>query len=343
MHSATKQHLGPDELCAVLADALGPRVQVTDLQELTGGTFNAAYRLTLGASDRVVVLKVSPPPVTPLLTYEHGLMGTEATFYDLVGRTTEVTVPQVVAVNFERRVVDGDYLVMSHLDGAGWDSSHALLGPGDHARLRRDLGRLTGSLHTVTGTGTEFGYPQHPGPTEGDSWRAAFGRMLDDVLADARRYGVTLPVDPEELLTVIGRRAWLLDTVTVPALVHFDLWEGNILLAERDGRPEISGIIDGERAFWGDPLADLVSPALFGDIADDADFLAGYRSAVGPSFELTPQALQRIAMYRIYLDLVMLVEATPRGYDPVGHEPFAALVRTDLHAALDRLREAPEV
>ena len=26
--------------------------------------------------------------------------------------------------------------------------------------------------------------------------------------------------------------------------------EGNVLLAERDGRPEISGIIDGERAFW---------------------------------------------------------------------------------------------
>ncbi len=38
-------------------------------------------------------------------------------------------------------------------------------------------------------------------------------------------------------------------------------------------------------------------------------------------------------MYRIYLDLIMLVEATPRGYDPVGHEPLTALVRTDLHAA----------
>ncbi|MFC8452807.1 phosphotransferase [Kitasatospora sp. NPDC057223] len=339
MHSATKQRLGPAEIRAVVANALGPEAQVTEVRELTGGTFNAAYRLTLTAPDRVVVLKVSPPPVTPLLTYEHGLMGTEAAFYELVGAATEVTVPQVVAVNYERQVVDGDYLVMSHLDGAGWDSSHASLGPGDHARLRRDLGRLTGSLHTVTGT--EFGYPQHPGPSEGDSWRAAFGRMLDDVLADARRYGVTLPVDPEELLTVISRRAWLLDAVTVPVLVHFDLWEGNVLLAERDGRPEISGIIDGERAFWGDPLADLVSPALFGDIADEADFLAGYRSAVGPSFELTPQALQRIAMYRIYLDLIMLVEAVPRGYDPVGHEPFAKLVRTDLHAALDRLREAP--
>ncbi len=46
-------------------------------------------------------------------------------------------------------------------------------------------------------------------------------------------------------------------------------------------------------------------------------------------------------MYRIYLDLIMLVEATPRGYDPVGHEPLTALVRTDLHAALARLREAP--
>ncbi len=339
MDSLTKQRLSPEEIRAVVADCPGVGGQVTEIEELTGGTFNAAYRIGLGPGDRALVLKVSPAPVTPLLTYEHGLMRTEASFYELVGNRTDVTVPQVVAARFDRRVVDGDYLLMSHLDGTGWDRSHPLLGPGDQARLRRDLGRLTGRLHTVEGDA--FGYPQHEESTTSGSWRAAFTRMLEDVLADARRYGVVLPVEPDLLLTVVREQARLLDAVTVPVLVHFDLWEGNILLTERDGRPEISGIIDGERAFWGDPLADLVSLALFGDIADDADFLAGYRSAVGDSFEITAEARLRIAMYRVYLDLVMLVEATPRGYDPADHAPVDALARADLLAALDLLREVP--
>ncbi|MFC9330730.1 phosphotransferase family protein [Kitasatospora sp. NPDC057015] len=336
MHSATKQRLGPAEIRAVVAASCAPGTRVTDVEELTGGTFNAAYRITLDPPERVAVLKISPPPVVPLLTYEHGLMRTETEFYRLAAEQAGVSVPQVLAADFERRIVDGDYLLMSHLPGESWDRARPRIEAADQARLRRDFGELTGRLRAVRGTG--FGYPQHGTlPT----WRAAYGRMLDDVLADARRYGVVLPVDPEQLLGTVRARAWLLDAVTVPSLVHFDLWEGNVLLAERAGRLEISGVIDGERAFWGDPLADLVSPALLGDITADADFLAGYRSVVGPSFEITPEAARRIDLYRIYLDLIMLVEATPRGYDPAEHEPFAALVRADLRAALDRLRGTP--
>ncbi|MFF1870614.1 phosphotransferase family protein [Kitasatospora herbaricolor] len=336
MHSATKQQLGLEEIRAVVAASCAPGTEVTEVEELTGGTFNAAYRLTLGPSGRTAVLKISPPPATPLLTYEHGLMRTETEFYRLIATRTEVTVPEVIAADFDRRLVDGDYLLMSHLPGAGWDRARPGLSDADQARLRRDLGELTARLRAVRGTG--FGYPQHgllPG------WRAAFGRMLDDVLADAARYAVTLPVEPGQLLALVRERAWLLDAVTVPSLVHFDLWEGNVLLTEEADRPAISGVIDGERAFWGDPLADLVSPSLFGDIAADADFLAGYRSVVGADFEITAEAAGRIDLYRIYLDLIMLVEATPRGYDPAGHEPFAELVRADLRAALERLRAVP--
>ena len=35
---------------------------------------------------------------------------------------------------------------------------------------------------------------------------------------------------------------------------------------ERPGGRRIGGLIDAERAFWGDPLAEFVSLALFGDI-----------------------------------------------------------------------------
>jgi Phosphotransferase enzyme family len=60
-----------------------------------------------------------------------------------------------------------------------------------------------------------------------------------------------------------SRAAWIreavrttsaaLDDVRTPVLVHFDLWDGNILLDRISGSVEIGGLIDAERAFWGDP------------------------------------------------------------------------------------------
>jgi len=38
----------------------------------------------------------------------------------------------------------------------------------------------------------------------------------------------------------------LLDVVRTPRLIHFDLWDGNILVEAG----QITGLIDGERAFW---------------------------------------------------------------------------------------------
>ncbi|MFD3687745.1 hypothetical protein ACFWTE_23375 [Nocardiopsis sp. NPDC058631] len=62
--------------------------------------------------------------------------------------------------------------------------------------------------------------------------------------------------------------------------------------------------------------ADLVSPALFGDIRDDADFLSGYSGAGGP-VDFSPGLLRRLVPYRAYLYLITFVEPPPRAHDPV--------------------------
>lgn len=61
-----------------------------------------------------------------------------------------------------------------------------------------------------------------------------------------------------------------------------------------------------------DPLAEMVSLALFGEIGDDPAFVDGYRAA-GGALVLDGRARQRLALYRSYLYLIMLVEAVPRG------------------------------
>jgi len=111
--------------------------------------------------------------------------------------------------------------------------------------------------------------------------------------------------------------------VTTPVLVHFDLWQGNVFVDPAESR--VVGIIDPERAFWGDPVADFVSLALFGDIEDEPDFLAGYG---GVAF--TPAMRYRFRLYRVYLYLIMIVEGAPRGYASADHERAVRFYREKL-------------
>lgn len=127
----------------------------------------------------------------------------------------------------------------------------------------------------------------------------------------------------------------MLDDVTRPALVHFDLWQGNLLIAGAPGARTLSGVIDGERMFWGDPVADFVSTALFGNIEEDEDFLAGYAVTGGPvRFD---GSLRRLAFYRSYLYLIMLIEVVPRHYGPEHRERIWSHAGPQLVAALEEL------
>jgi aminoglycoside phosphotransferase (APT) family kinase protein len=166
-------------------------------------------------------------------------------------------------------------------------------------------------LHTITGTG--FGYPSGSvGPLR-ETWRAAFLDMVNAVLSDAETFAVNLPRPIADILEWFNARAAVLDEVTTPVLVHFDLWDGNILVESGPARHRIGALIDAERAFWGDPLAEFVSLALYGDIERDTAFLDGYRAAGGAiTFDIA--ARRRLSLYRAYLYLIMWVETAPRGF-----------------------------
>lgn len=305
------------------------RVRVCE--ELAEGTFNTAYRVLLDDGTDLV-LKIAPAPDTPMMGHEHGMMHTEELFYRLAhGR---LPVPEVVHADHDRRVIESDFLLMTRLPGRTWYSLRAEIAPADRARLRSELGNLVAGLHRVTGSA--FGHPQRGLSTD---WRTAFLAMVDAVLADAHAYDASLPVPAGRVAELLRARAHLLDEVTTPVLVHFDLWAGNILLDTTERGPVIGGIVDGERAFWGDPLADMVSLALFGDVGDDPDLLRGYRSA-GGVLDLDGPGRQRLAMYQCYLYLVMLVEAVPRGASGPEHERAARIVRDRFLASLDALGAA---
>ncbi|MGI5380157.1 phosphotransferase family protein [Streptomyces sp. CA-251387] len=311
----------------VLEEAGIPPGHLATLRPLSGGTYNTVEELLL-TDGRRYVLKVPPAPTVPGLTHESNLLVSEAEFYRAAAQA-DVPAPRVVAL--------GSNLLMTAVPGDAWNGS---LTDTEKTSLRAELGRQVARLHTITGPG--FGYPSGALGPLAPNWRTAFTGMLDAVLDDARGYGARLPRPADAVARTLRAGYDALDEVTVPCLVHFDLWPGNILVDRASGPGEgevrIGGLIDGERMFWGDPLADFVSLALLGDIKKDEAFLAGYREA-GGSADFDVPALLRLALYRCYLYLIMLTETIPRAVDPAQDRWVQETVAPELVAALAEVED----
>ncbi|MEW1720213.1 aminoglycoside phosphotransferase family protein [Streptomyces sp. NPDC093109] len=298
---------------ALLAEAGLPADRTVRIEPVGGGTYNAVHRVVPPEGPRLVI-KRPPPAAAPAMTYEQGLPAAEALYYELVARHTTVPVPEVVRLS-------GEWLLMTECPGRPWHEARPA--PADEPRLRRELGALVARVHRITGT--VFGYPSRPAA----DWRTAFGGMLEAVLSDADRYAARLPVPTGRIRALAAAAAPVLDEVTVPVPVHFDLWEGNVLLTGAGADTRIGALIDGERMFWGDPIADFVSLQLLGDPDDDPDLLRGY----GIDGFSESESL-RLALYQTYLYLIMLVEAVPRGCPPGHHDWLRQDVAPRLTAAL---------
>jgi fructosamine-3-kinase len=206
-------------------------------------------------------------------------------------------------------VLDADWLFTRLLAGTALP---ALTAGVDDAGARYDAGVAIARAHRLTGD--RYGYTGDR--AHGATWRLAFIAIMDELLSDAVAWGVTLPVPAECLRDVLARHAPVLDIVERPALLHFDLWDGNLLAAvDGTGATRLTGLVDGERHLYGDCLLDLVSPCLFRRIEDEPGhpFLRGYVAESGEPFLAEETVRIRLALYRLHLYLIMLVEIPSRG------------------------------
>ncbi|NLU75952.1 aminoglycoside phosphotransferase family protein [Streptomyces sp. HNM0575] len=291
----------------ILEQAGIPRSRVASLEPVGGGTYNTLLRVCTTDGTRSM-LKLPPRSHTAGLEYEHGLLTGEVTYYRRAAGLHGVPVPSVLHCRLHDEDGLRKHLLMSERPGSAWNTLADTMPAHERSRLRRSLGRTLARAHSVTGPG--FGYPAESVAALSPGWRTAFTAMLEAVLRDADRYSAWLPVPHSAVRSALRSAAMALDEVETPVLVHFDLWEGNILLQGPPGEREISGIVDGERMFWGDPLAELPSLHVTGAAEDDPDLMAGYLGAT--AHRLDDSARARIQLYRSYLYLIMLVETVPR-------------------------------
>ncbi|GIM91770.1 phosphotransferase family protein [Paractinoplanes toevensis] len=302
MRSPTQLDLSEQDIAAIVAEGLG--TGITGAEELSGGTFAAVWKAGLD-DGRQVVVKVGPPESARMLRYEAGMIPAEAEYFSMVAaHVPDVPVPAVLAAT-------PGWIITSLLPGT------PLTGH-DSARARAECGAAVRRVHTITGD--HFGYTGDR--ASGADWPTAFQAIIDDLRADAADWNVPLP----PLDGVVARHRDVLAAVTRPALLHFDLWDGNVLVGP-DGA--LTGLVDGERYLYGDPLLDLVSPAIRHRIEEmpDHPFLAGYRPA-----PFDESARVRLTLYRIHLYTLMIAEGPSRGIQLTDgrHDHLTGLLEREL-------------
>jgi aminoglycoside phosphotransferase (APT) family kinase protein len=310
VESITKNRQSPEALRAMIARAYGPG-EVPEpggdaVTELGDGWFSVVYRIRL-RSGRQVVLKIAPPAGVEVMTYERGAMATELAALRLIREHTRVPVPEVHFADLSHELCDAAWFFMDWMDAENFGAVRKGLSADGEAACRAAIGAVNRELNSIRGPA--FGPLGGPGsPT----WRAAFTRMIGDVLDDGERRGIDLGHGYDDVRAVVAAHAGSLDEVTEPRFVEWDLWDKNVLV--RDG--VVVAVVDHERAFWGDPLIEAgFTASELPAFGDSAAFTRGYGHAA-----FTPAQRTRRRLYNLHLTLIMTIETDYRGVtDPAQY------------------------
>lgn len=308
MKSNTKTVLSPEMIARIMKTHFGTELQVLTVTELTEGWFNAVYIVSfskpVAGNFQEVVLKTGVESGKYVLTYEKDLMRAELKVYELLS-PTKVPVPRILVKDLSRSLLDCDYFIMEKLQGDNWGKLDSRITPENNEKLISQVAGYMAEFHNISQG--YFGYVKEDPAFRHTSWRSAFSSMVHMTIADGRKNAVAL--DYAAVLSAFSPLWELLDEVKEPALVNFDMWKKNIMLREVQGEYKIDGIIDHERAFFGDPCAEFIAAnTICTDVSSCTNFQAHYSAVSGKPFLYTKHHHIRLQMYQIYLTLLMGTE-----------------------------------
>lgn len=316
MKSITKVDVSDNVLNQIVKRAFGKEAEMTYNEELTHGCFNAAYKIGLN-DDREVILKISPSKNIKVLRYEKDIMNTEVTVLRMLKDV--IPVPEVYYYDKTMEIIDSEYFFLECLKGQPYNTIKGELTEEQRHSIEVELGSYNKKINEITDD--NFGYFDLN--RRASKWSTFFNSIVLDILEDGIECDIELSVPYEDIKKIILDNFEVLDEVTVPRLVHWDLWDGNVFI--KDGK--IEGLIDCERALYGDPLIEFY----FSDFHDSTSFCEGYGSVL----PITEGEKIRRILYNIYLYLIMAIEYTYRGYDDEEHREW---VLKSLKDEVDKLR-----
>ena len=310
MKSKTKNRLSENKIKELVRIHFGRECETGEITELTGGMFNAIYRIERKNEKDAVILKVGVIPDTTLLTYERDIMPVEVECYRMIREQTTVPVPEVLAYDFSKRYIESNYFFMTELKGEPFSKVMKKMGQENADRIREELAGYLYQIHGVKGK--YFGYFTKDGRRQYSTWKEAFFHMFRQILADGREHRVKLPY--ARIMAALQRHDGSLEDVREPSLVEYDCHEGNIFVKKTGNSYTIEGILDFERAFWGDPIADFPTAFVFtDDIRKETAFLNAYLRVSGRNAYTETDAV-KYQLYRMYILTIMAAETFRYGF-----------------------------
>ena len=286
-----------NERIAEMARKAFPDKTVIRIKELTEGMCNVTYHVVFNDGSESI-LKIAAENTNGNTSNEINLMKAEVRAMRLVSGKCSFKVAEVQYYDCSRTVCSGDYFFMEKLPGENYAFLKGKLPESVVKGLNWEIGRISRELAAITNT--QFGFL-------GDERRYGtlfefVKTMLANLLSDARKKGVDIGYDERRLMEGLNSEKDSFDEVRSATLVHWDMWEGNIFVDHN----HVSGIIDWERALWGEPFMD----DRFRKHNRNNDFLEGFGQR-----SFSESELKRIRWYDVILYLTMMIEVFYREFE----------------------------
>jgi len=269
-----------------VVEAQGPRPE--RFERIRTGKFNESYYVTL-ADGGEAVLRIAPPDDAGFLFYERGMMAQEPGLHRLIRERTSLPVAEILAYDTSRAVIDRDVLLMERLPGRAL--SDVSLPQAAIDRAMEQTGRYLRELYD-TCQAKQYGYlGEHHCMEPAATWAAAFRVMWAKLIGDIRRCGAYSADEAKAVTTALDPHYHLFERDVPSCLLHMDIWAQNILV---DGEGNVTGLVDWDRALWGDPEIEFAVLDYCG-ISTDA-FWRGF----GRRRDISPEARVRWVFYTLY-------------------------------------------
>lgn len=295
MHSRTKAQVSHEDLLKMIE--LAGISELVNIVELTGGEFNLAYMIY--TKNQNYIIKIGPKEGTNILTHEIGIMEVELWAYEKIRQATDITIPEIIYSS--REIIGNHWFIMTVLPGQLL--CDAELTKEQMYKWQYQFGQALAQIHQIKND--RFGYRQVGYYT---TWKDAYYENIFRLIEDAQKQGNTLP-ELSNILRFIRKWEGALEEVTVPRLIHYDLFDNNVFIDEAGN---FAGLIDTERCFFGDYYADFFAIDILGYLEENTGLIDGYNSAAEEKIRFTPNARARVALARLMLGLIMFTEGTTR-------------------------------
>lgn len=265
-------------LSNILSQALATSIAIEKIQRIGGGSISQTYKVR--TTDNNYFIKVNNDINSELM------FKAEANGLNLLRENSSFNIPKVASVVSDK---SASYLVMSFIESSGRSSKYWNVLGEKLAALHKNSNKKFG-LHETNFIGS---LPQQNDFE--DDWPSFFAnRRIIPMVEMAVNEGLVAKSFVTRVDSVLNKIVALMPNEK-PALVHGDLWSGN-LIVDAQGQP---CLVD-PAVYYGHREMDIAFSHLFGGF--DREFYESYQEV----FPMDPGFDERIDLYNLYPLLVHL-------------------------------------